>query len=211
MGMPFNRAVLLICAAWSLSLTAGCQVQSVPTKRLIQHQAIIDLAGLEDTQVVDVIKAHVAAPQKWEALKPKKTALFVDQQWRSPSKETGLGVAYLRMPIPLPASALVWLAKKEYAKRGEDGEVLAEWTDQLGRPCFEAQNANYHVRGCVVTKGFEAWIVYCGYKRNPERSPSAAELGVAARAMETVVPTPIATDVPQRPIVSAPSASPDQF
>src|SRR5215213_6512318 len=114
MGMSFNRAVLLICAAWSLSLTAGCQVQSVPTKRLIQHQAIIDLAGLEETQVVEDIKAHVAAPQKWEALKPKKTALFVDRQWRSPSKETALGVAYIRLPIPLPANGLVWLAKKEY-------------------------------------------------------------------------------------------------
>jgi hypothetical protein len=211
MGNSVLKVVFFSLAALSLSVTTGCQVQSIPTTRLIQNQAVIDMAGLQDSQIMEVVKAHVSAPQKWEALNPKKTGLYTDQQWRSPSKQTGLGIAYIHMPIPLPANMLVWIAKKEYAKRGEDGELLAEWTDALGRPWFEAQNARYHVRGFAVTRGFEAWIIYCGYKRNPEQPPSAAELGVAARAVETIIPTPFATDVPQKPMASAPSDGEPQF
>jgi hypothetical protein len=211
MGHSVSKAVLMLVVAWSLASATGCQIQSIPTTRLIQNQAIIDMAGLEDSQIVEVVKAHVSAPQKWEALAPKKTALYIDQQWRSPTRQTGLGVAYVRMPIPLPANLLVWLAKKEYAKRGEEGEVIAEWTDALGRPWFEAQNAKYHVRGFAVTRGFEAWIIYVGYKREMTQPPSAAELGVASRALETIIPTPFASDVPQKPMASAPSAASRQF
>ena len=201
MGMSFRSVVLSLAAAVVISASTGCQLQTVPTQRLIQHQAMIDLAGLEDPQVIAAIKAHVSAPQKWEAMTIKKTALYVDQQWRSPTRETGLGVAYIRMPIPLPANTLVWLAKKEYAKRGEDGEVLAQWEDDLGRPWFEAQNPKYRVRGFVMSRGFVAWIIYFGYKRT-DQPPSAAELGVAARALQAVVPAPFADHVPQRPMAS---------
>jgi hypothetical protein len=169
------------------------------------------MGGLEDTQVVESVKVHAAAPQKWDVLTPKKTGMYTDQQWRSPSKITGVGVAYIRLPIPLPASALVWLAKKEYAKRGEEGEVLAQWTDHLGRPWFQAQNNKYHVSGYVITRGFEAWIIYCGYKRDQAQPPSAAELGVASRALETIIPTPFATDVPQKPMASGLSEPADRF
>jgi hypothetical protein len=210
MGMSYRLLTILVAAA-SLFFVGGCQLQNIPTARLIQHQAVIDMGGLEDPAVIEGVKAHVSTPQKWEALAPKKTAIFTDQQWRSPSKMTGLGVAYIRLPIPLPANALVWIAKKEYAKRGEDGEVLAQWVDRLGRPWFEAQNPKYRVRGYVMTRGFEAWIVYCGYKRDEAQPPSAAELGVAARALETIVPTPFATDVPQKRMASGPSAGDDRF
>lgn len=201
MGMSY-RAIALLSAAWSLAATTGCQLQSIPTARLIQHQAVADFSGLTDSQTIEAVKVHVAAPRKWESLNLKRTAIYTDQQWRSPTGQTGIGVAYVRLPLPLPAKALVWLAKKEYAKRGEQGEVTAQWTDSLGRPWFEARNDNYHVRGYVITRGFEAWIIYCGYKRSPNQPPSAAELGVAARALETIVPTPFATDVPQRPLAA---------
>jgi hypothetical protein len=132
---------------------------------------------------------------------PKHAALYTDMQWRSPSKMTGVGAAYVRLPIPLPASALVWLAKQEYSKKAQDGELVGQWTDELGRPWFEAQNTKYHVRGYVVTRGFEAWIIYCGYKR--EQPPSASEIGVASRSMETIVPTPMAPDLPQKSMATA--------
>jgi hypothetical protein len=200
MGMSYRTLALL--ALVPLLATTGCQVQTIPTTRLIQHQALADLSGLDDTKVVEVVKAHVAAPRKWDQLNVKRGSIYTDQQWRSPTTQTGVGVAYIRLPLPLPAKALVWLAKKEYAKRGEQGEILAQWTDQLGRPWFEAQNDRYHIRGYAITRGFEAWIIYCGYKRNPDRPPSAAELGVAARALETIVPTPFAQQVPQRPLAA---------
>src|SRR2546426_7669377 len=69
-----------------LALT-GCQfAQSVSTARLIQHQAMVDPTGLKDSQVCEIVKVHVASPQKWEALVPKKTPIYTDMQWRSPSK-----------------------------------------------------------------------------------------------------------------------------
>jgi hypothetical protein len=125
-------------------------------------------------------------------------------QWRSPTKMTGVGVAYIHMPLPFPARMITWLAQKEYSKKADDGKILGEWEDALGRPWFEAENTRYHVRGYVVTKGFEAWIIYCGYNR--EQPPSAAELGVAARALETIVPTPMAAEVPQRPVAEGQTA-----
>jgi hypothetical protein len=41
----------------------------------------------------------------------------------------------------------------------------------------------------VITKGFDAWIVYFGY-RIPS-IPNAAELNLAARSAGKVLPTPL--------------------
>ena len=168
MGMSFRflrAAFVLVGGVTGLFTLTGCQVgQSVPTARLIQHQAMIDPTGLNETAVAEPVKVHIAAPQRWEQLDPKKHALYTDLQWRSPSKMTGVGVAHLRLPLPIPARAVVWLAQKEYAKKANDGKILGTWDDHLGRPWFEAENSTYHVRGYVVSKGFEAWIIYCGYK-----------------------------------------------
>ena len=205
MGMALSKSVrkilFLFVGLACLSALTGCQLgQSVSTARLIQHQAMVDPTGLKDSQTCELVKVHVASPQKLDALTPKKTAIYTDMQWRSPTKMTGVGVAYVHLPLPIPASAIAWLAQKEYSKRADDGKLLATWTDSLGRPWFEAENNRFHVRGYIVSKGFEAWIIYCGYRL--EQPPSAAELGVAGRALETIVPTPFAPDIPQRPLAS---------
>jgi hypothetical protein len=90
------------------------------------------------------------------------------------------------MPLPLSAKALVWFAKLQYAKDSNGGRLVKEWTDELGRPWFEGENNKYHVRGYVEVDGFSAWLVYFGYKVN--RPINTAELGIAARCIETVVP-----------------------
>jgi hypothetical protein len=209
MGMSFSfslkfvrTAVLVLGGAVCLSALTGCQVgQTVSTARLIQHQAMIDPTGLKDSAVVEPVKVHISAPQRWEQLDPKKHSLYMETQWRSPSKMTGVGVAYVRLPLPIPARSIAWLAQKEYSKKADDGKILGTWDDALGRPWFEAENSRYHVRGYIVSKGFDAWIIYCGYKT--EQPPSAAELGVAARCLETIVPTPYATEVPQKSMAVA--------
>ena len=189
-----------------LSALTGCQLtQSVSTARLIQHQAMVDPTGLKDPQICDAVKVHVATPQKWDALVPKKTAVYTDMQWRSPSKMTGVGVAYIHLPLPIPASAIAWLAEKEYSQRADDGKLLSTWSDALGRPWFEAENNRFHIRGYIVSRGFEAWIIYCGYRL--EQPPSAAELGVAGRSLETIVPTSFAPNLPQRPMATGDNAA----
>ncbi len=169
---------------------------------------MLDWSGLGESETIEAVKVNGALPQKWTALEPKRSANYVDAQWRSPSQQTGIGVAYVHLPLPLPTSMLVWLAKKEYAKHGQQGEVLGQWTDSMGRSWFEAQNDKYHIHGYIVTRGFDAWFIYCGYKRTAE-PPSAAELGVAARSLETIVPIPLAGDAPIRPVaVTFPDSDP---
>ena len=195
----YRVAVPVVIALIGLSGMTGCQLSpSIPAARLIQHQAMVDASGLSDSATVAALKVHIAAPEKWEPLELGKHSIYTNMQWRSPSRNTGVGVAYVRLPLPLPAKAIAWLAQKEYSKRANDGRILRTWDDALGRPWFEAENSKYHLRGYVVTKGFEAWIIYCGYKR--EQPPSASELNVAARSLETIVPTPFAEHIPQRPV-----------
>lgn len=196
---PTHSLGLLVCCC--LPAVVGCQLnQTVSAPRLIQHQAMVDPTGLKDAQTIDSVKVHISSPQKWDALKPKSSALYTHQQWRSPSRQTGVGVAYGRLPIPLPAKAIVWLAQSEYTKRDATARLLSSWEDSLGRPWFEAENSKYHIRGYIVTRGFDAWVIYCGYKR--EQPPSSYELSIAFRALETIVPTPFAKDIPQRPLAT---------
>jgi len=202
MGRSFRPKSTAFAAASLLGLllfaAGGCTVaQTVPTQRLIQHQVMIDVSGLKQVETIPDVKAHIAAPQKWDMLAVKKTALFTDAQWRAPSRMTGVGIAYVRLPIPLPAKAIIWIAKQEYGKKANDGKILNEWTDDLGRPWFEAENSQYHVRGYAVTKGWEAWIVYCGYK--VIEPPSATDLGIAGRCLETIIPTPFSPEGPPQP------------
>jgi hypothetical protein len=180
----------------------GCQLQSpITTARLIQHQQVMNTTGLRDPATYDAVKARAAVPQKWDQLNVKKTALYTDVQWRSPTKQTGVGVAYIRMPLPLPAATLMWFAKNEYCKRSDDGKLIGEWTDEIGRSWFEAENKRYHVRGFVITKGFEAWIVYSGYRT--ETPPLQDEMAVAKRAQESIIPTPFAPTNAQTPTATA--------
>jgi hypothetical protein len=203
LSFKFVRSILVLIGGMiCLSSVTGCQMaQTVSTARLIQHQAMIDPTGLKDTEVIEPVKVHISAPQRWEQLEPRKHSLYTETQWRSPSKMTGVGVAYVRLPLPIPAKTITWLAQKEYAKKADDGKVIGTWEDALGRPWFEAENSRYHVRGYIVSKGFEAWIIYCGYKT--EQPPSASELGVAARSLETIVPTSYSQEVPQRSMAVA--------
>ena len=199
-------AVVLVC------LAGGCQqAKPVPRQKLIDHVAMIDFTGLKPLETVESVKVQAAVPRQWEQLAPQSNALYTHQQWRSPSSKTGVGVAHVRMPLPLSTRMLLWLAKREYTKKANDGRIISEWTDDLGRPWFEAENDKYRVRGFVVVEGFSAWVVYFGHKSKVP--PDPAELSLAARAATSVVPhvggkdavpTPAATTVaPQsQPVAS---------
>jgi hypothetical protein len=163
--------------------------------RLYSRYQVLDKTGLCASETFDNVKAQVAPPQNWQELRVKKTLLYTDMQWRSPSKLTGVGVAYVRMPLPLPAETLVWFAKQEYSKHSTGGKMMSQWTDDLGRVWFEGEDDTYHIRGYAITKGFEAWIVYVGYR--VEKPPVPEEVRVAQRAQATIMPTPLAPDRPQ--------------
>jgi hypothetical protein len=170
-------------------LGAGCQTaQPVSVRGLLNHQAMIDFSGLKSVEQVDVVKVQAAPPQRWTPQAVKRGPMYTDMQWRSPSGTAAVGAAHVRMPLPLGPRTLLWFAKGQYAKQSDDGRIIGQWVDRLGRSWFEAENNKYHVRGFIVTKGFEAWIVYTGYKTTVPTDIS--ELALGARAMETIVPLP---------------------
>jgi len=180
-GVP--GATLLLAAM----LAGGCQVNDphVP-HRLVNRQAFLDFSGLDEKQNHPALKMSCALPETWKALSMDKTALYTHQQWKSPSGHTGLGVVYIHMPLPLAAKTVAWFAKREYTRHDDEGRLINEWCDELGRYWFEAENEKYHVRGFVVTEGFDAWVIYLGYKKAYE--VEYMELALAGRSLETVAP-----------------------
>jgi hypothetical protein len=108
--------------------------QTVSTVRLIQHQAVIDCSGLLETQTVDGVKCTSPRRKSGNCCPSRRPAIYTDMQWRSPSKMTGVGVAYFRLPIHCRHSTLIWLAKQEYCKKSQDGELIGQWEDDLGPP-----------------------------------------------------------------------------
>ncbi len=209
---PLRRRRAAACAAALIviPLLVGCQqTQQVPRQKLIDHIAMIDFTGLKPLETVESVKVQAALPRQWEQLDPTSNALYTHQQWRSPSARTGVGVAHVRLPLPLSTRMLLWLAKREYTKKANDGRIISEWTDDLGRPWFEAENDTYRVRGYVIVSGFQAWVIYFGHKS--KEPPDPAELSLAARAATSVVPnlggkvTKVPT--PARPSVDANTAA----
>ena len=180
---------LTALAALALLLTAagGCQVRhSVTNDQLIQHQALIDFSDLKPAEVLTEVNVQCSPPSSWAAMPLKKNGMYAHQQWRSPSSYTGVGAVYVRLPLPLSEKTILWFAKKEYTKRSKEGREIAQWTDEVGRHWFEAENNEYHVQGYVIARGFNAWLVYFGYKTG--HPPDVAELSLAARCAQTFIP-----------------------
>jgi hypothetical protein len=191
MGVPNplknNAVIALVLSLPLLAGMTGCSfAPPVQTNRLIRHRAFIDFSGLKPLETLSSVKVTAAPPSGWDRLPARKSLLYTHEQWRSPSAQTGVGVAYVRLPLPLSAQAIAWFAKQEYGRKADDGKIISEWTDSMGRAWFEAENRKYHVRGYVATRGSEAWIVYSGYRLTSP--PDPAEVSLAARSAETFVP-----------------------
>ena len=196
-GLSYRSRTLPALGVLAFALLAasstGCQTTATVTvRRLINHQAMIDFSGLKEAETIEAVKVNVAAPESWTPLSLKKTSLFTDMHWKSPSGVSGVGIAYLRLPIPLSPKMLLWFARSQYNSKSSDGgRMIGEWTDELGRNWFEGANDKYHARGFVITHGREAWIIYCGYKTI--QPPDATELRLAAKCLDTIVPLPRGT------------------
>jgi hypothetical protein len=191
--MPLFRrlraAAPCIALAAALVLNA-CQLQAVSPVQLEIRQSLVDHDGLTAPRVDPDVQVTCAPPTEWDMLPLRKTMLYTHQQWRSPDRQVGMGVAHLRTPIPLSAQLIVWLARQQYpsidSRHSRGGHLISQWTDTLGRAWFEAENDMYHVTGCAMTHGFDAWIVYSGYRLHGHPAPD--EIVLSARAANTVVP-----------------------
>jgi hypothetical protein len=168
----------------ALLVCAGCQ--SAKPEAMASQRAFIDFTGLAPLGSLRALKASGSVPENWSPLPLLVTPLYAHEQWRSTTLTTGVGIAYIHLPLPVPASAVLWFAQREYTAKSDDGKSLGRWTDSVGRQWFAAENKRFYVRGYVVTRGMDAWIVYCGYRRL--NAPWPYELSLAVRSMETMVP-----------------------
>lgn len=174
-------------------MLVGCQVGGLPSKAaMVEHREKIDDTGLSEPMPVQDLKASASLPNGWTALRLQKAALYSHQQWRSPSKRTAVGVTHVKMPLPLSTKALVWMAMGEATKRVNDGKIIRRWNDALGREWFEAENEKYRMTGYVMTRGFDAWINYFGYRTTEPQEP--AEIELATKALETILPLSVVVD-----------------
>jgi hypothetical protein len=177
---------LTLVGAVVVGVVAGCQTGPVvKTQKLAKHQVEMEKEGLADVQTVGPLKVTAAPPEGWFALKTYKGALYTHQQWRSPTRATGVGVVYIKLPIPLPVGTLLWFAKQEYTKKESEGKLIAQWADKFGRSWFEAENNKYHVKGYAVVQGNDAWIVYSGWRTT--MGQRSDEIALAERCQETVL------------------------
>jgi hypothetical protein len=174
-------------AAGAFLALAGCQIQTVSTVELEIHQAYVNRSGLANVHAEPLLHVTCAPPQEWDALPMTSNMLYTHQQWRSPDRHVGMGVAYMHTPIPFSPQTLIWFAKRQYT-RGDDrsGRLIAEWTDSLGRCWFEAENSIYHVRGYAMTHDCDAWMVYSGYR--VKAAPPAGEILLAQRGADSIAP-----------------------
>ena len=175
---------LFSCLLGSLTVCAGCQ--TAKPEAMASQRAFIDFTGLAPLMNIRALKASGSVPDDWSPLPLLQTPLYAHEQWRSPTLTTGVGLAYIHLPLPVPASAVLWFAQCEYTAKADDGRSLGRWTDAQGREWFAAENRRFYVRGYVVTRGMDAWIVYCGYRRL--NAPRPDELSLAVRSMKTIVP-----------------------
>lgn len=168
-------------------LSVGCQTgKPIQSQRLIEHQALVDFSGLKPAEHIPELNVHGALPAHWTRSPFQKTALYSQTYWRSPSGHTGVGAVDIHLPLPISADMVLWLAEREYTKKANDGRLIAKWKDELGRSWFEAESKSYHVRGYALAQGFEAWVVFFGYRL--DRPPEPGEIGIAARSADTFIP-----------------------
>jgi len=80
-----------------------------PKALFSEYRDKINETGLALSMAIDPLKVNLASPSGWLALPLQKNPLYTHQQWRSPSKRTGVGVTYVHMPLPLSTKTLVWL------------------------------------------------------------------------------------------------------
>lgn len=187
-----NIVHLMVPLLAGMGLLSGCQIGSnVPKAKLAEYRGKLDGAGLSSPMTVETMKISAALPSGWLPMAMQKSALFIHQQWRSPSRRTAVGVTYIRMPIPLSTKMLAWFARKEATKRLTNARILRQWTDSLGREWFEAEDARYHMTGYAMTNGFDAWINYSGYRVREPQEPGQIELAV--KSLGTILPLTIST------------------
>ena len=130
------------------------------------------------------LEAMVTPPVGWQPDSLKRTSRHAHQAWISPSGHTAYGVIRMNLPLPFIGADRVLKGFLDEMRRTEgEATLLSRDTDRrLPGIRFIAEGGQYKVRTNLVVRGFRAWAVYAGTRRDAQEVPG--ELDLAERARE---------------------------
>ena len=131
------------------------------------------------------VEAMVAPPPGWLPDPLKSSSTHSHQVWISPSGNTAYGVIRMNLPLPFIGPDLVLRPFLEEMRRTEgEATLLGRRTDRrLPGPGirFVAEGGEYKIRANLMTRGFRAWTVYAGTRRDAPEVPDELEQAEQAR------------------------------
>ena len=141
-------------------------------------------AAISSPESYPTLEAMVTPPVGWQPDPLKRTNRHAHQAWISPSGKTAYGVIRMNLPLPFIGPEPVLRAFLDEMRRTEgQATLLSRATDRrLSGIRFVAEGGQYKVRTNLVVRGFRAWAVYAGTRRDAEEVPG--ELDLAERARE---------------------------
>jgi hypothetical protein len=130
------------------------------------------------------LEAVVTPPVGWQPDPLKRTSRHAHQAWISPSGHTAYGVIRMNLPLPFLGADRVLKGFLDEMERTEgEAALLCRTTDRrLPGIRFVAEGGQYKLRANLVVRGFRAWAVYAGTRRDAQEVPG--ELDLAERARE---------------------------
>jgi hypothetical protein len=145
-----------------------------------------DRAGISQPQYLDDLRAYVNVPDGWHARAleqdPASPHSF-HRVWVSPTTRTAYGVIHFSLPLPV-GHELALIGFLQQMKRNEGQAELMEkrWDPNLSGLRFVAGGGEHTIRGNLLVRGFEGWVIYAGTVR--DFPIIQEELALAERARE---------------------------
>jgi hypothetical protein len=196
------RVVLATILLAALASLAGCASRGV-SPNAADYPAAPVLAsatdrvgrGLSDMTVSEPVladpvpyppvEAMVAPPPGWQPDPIKTSSNHSHQVWLSPSGHTAYGVIRMNLPLPFIGPDRVLRPFLDEMRRSEgEAKLMSRQTDRrLPGPGirFVAEGGLYTIRANLMTRGFRAWAVYAGTKRDAPEVGEELEQAEQAR------------------------------
>src|SRR5579872_6694408 len=95
------KIILRLLAGMAVATLSACQLQSVSTVQLEMHQALVNHTGLSPVEFHKALRIACSPPREWDPLPLDSNVIYSHQQWRSPDRHVGMGVAYMHTPMPV--------------------------------------------------------------------------------------------------------------
>ena len=184
------------CASQGGAPTAGPDPAAPTVAAVPMLAAASDTVGQDVSDTTDAparpaplqpyapIQAMVAPPPGWQPDPLKKSRNHTHQVWLSPSGNTAYGVIRMNLPLPFigPDTVLKPFLEEMRKTEGQATLISRRHDRKLPGIRFVAEGGQYKIRTNLITRGFHAWAIYAGTKRDAEEVPE--ELDQAERARE---------------------------